>query len=347
MAGEQIKKEDPIEPISIQGFVNSSFLMLHIFKRRPAPYISFTTAMIMWAGVIYSLTNDELEPGTPVWSSGLSFDNILDPFNADIKAWLLHPFVVLSFTRAALLGTMFLVIGYCYEFELGMIPFFILFSIFHFGVAAAILWLGLTDSYCGLEYTLVALAPIFHFRNPILRSDGMGKELRVPFGIQPRWHYWILVFVQMLTLDDELWTPNNVTAYFIAMFAGSLVIFREPLMWKNAPPNFLIMKLILFTLTCVFLPITTPSIWEFKGPSLFGLISARSIDYGTFWIVKALISFLPLALLGNRYIPGIISGIYAVGCGLLVMHAMNIPVWSAPGPAFWALMGMGFFFTRY
>eukprot|EP00397_Hematodinium_sp_SG-2012_P021123 GEMP01021800.1.p1 GENE.GEMP01021800.1~~GEMP01021800.1.p1 ORF type:complete len:259 (+),score=28.27 GEMP01021800.1:272-1048(+) len=209
-----------------------------------------------------------------------------------------------------------------------------LFLFMHFGLGTLVLFFDLTSCYQSLEYTLVALAPIFHSINPILHGDSIATNIRVPFGIEPRWHYWILVFFLMVTKSPFI--TEFIDVYFIALAVGILYVLRQPEAWSFRV-NLMWPKQLIFLLVVLFVPVTTSEFGVWSGPSIMHLAQSGFLGSGDA-VVRVSLSLLPLCALAANKVPMFPKAIYSISSGLLAMYSMDSPTWAYPGPGFVALI---------
>lgn len=312
--------EDPTSPLSLQGVAKSSFVLMSLFKERSAPQIAFGLAITLWVCFFC------IEPAC------LSPDDLRAPID-NWKTWILHAFAPRSFLRTSLLGTLLLTFGYSCEDRIGMIHFLGLFISMHYLLASILLYFNLTLCFYGLETTLVALAPVFHKLNPVFHSDSVSKNIKVPFVIEPRWHYWILIFILMWTRSP--FNAEAIYSYFTGLAAGTLYVFRQPDAW-NVKLNLMWPKLIFYFLAVLFVPVTTYELGVWDGPTTILLSQTGFLGAGSS-VVSWSYSLLPLCTLACAYdmfwIPKVV---YSVSSALLAMYSMNSQAWSYPGPGFLA-----------
>lgn len=319
--GEYKAQEDPITPLSLQGLAKSSFVLLHIFRARPTPQITFLVAIILWICFFVA---------APVC---LAPEHVRTCSTDDWKIWALHGFAPQSFLRTSLIGTLLLTVGYSIEDRIGMIPFLGIILFIHFGLGTLLLYCNLSSCYYSLEYTLAALAPIFHFNNPIFHGDSIGKNIRVPFAIEPRWHYWILVFLMMVTRAP--FDAQAVYSYFIGLVIGTMYALRQPAAW-TFKLSLTWPKQVMFLLVVLFVPVTTLEVGVWDGPSVMALSQGGLLGAGNS-VVTLSLCLLPLSALAAHTIPWFPKAVYAVSSGLLAMYSMDSDAWVYPGPGFLAL----------
>jgi len=343
----EVRREEPISPTSPAGLYRSSLALLHIFKKRRAPKICFVTFMlVVITYFVFTFHGGHAYIGEPVFSGCLKLYQMLEPEVDEYKDWLLHPLVALSGARTTLIGTMLLVLGYCYEYEIGALVFLGLFLLFHFLLCFLFLYFHLIPCFSSLEYTLVAFAPLFHVQNPVMRSDGAKEYLRVTFAIEPRWHFWILIFVLMVTRDDSSWTSSTIAMYYISLSLGFLYVLRQPSLWRKISMDLLWIKQLFFLVTLAFLPISTSELFSWEGYSLLQIASAGLINPEAFYLMKATICATPLLVFAVIHAPMLTRAVYATASVLLIMNSMNLPNWYYPGPGFFALIILTIAFCR-
>lgn len=362
---EIVTQDDPIQPASLSSAYRTTMTLMEVFRNRPAPAFAFSLCLATWS----------------VAAARLVWPELLDPSAAgvcispDLAAWewrrLLHALWPLepSYLRGALTSAALLLEGYALEHELGTAHFASLAVGLQAATALVLLYNRLLPCHVSLEATTAALAGVVHIVNPKVHSDGLDKSIRVPFAIEARWHVWALQAVLLLVAGDFVAALLN---YAVGMLAAAVLALRDPDVvlraWEALQARSfgvgasLHMALLVFTL--LFMPLTAStwpggllqavtdgralrrSWWQAEAPgspALLHLALSGQIAPQALFISKLCISFaMPLLLSPFR----LWAKFYAGACLLLLMYAMNTPVWHYPHAAFFALAYLAWAFWR-
>lgn len=346
-------EEEDIAPLSVSGVWRSVAVQLEVYKERPANF-AFVLALLTWAAAAYRIATGVYD------DAGICLDvRTLHFAGGPSMRWLLHVFwpFEAGIIRGFLTSTVLLVFGYALEFELGTAQFVALLLGIQLGSAFLLLHFGFTTCLTSFEAAFAGLAVMTHKVNPKVHSDGLGKSLKLPFEVEPRWHLWVLLGFLLLQATDF---PKAFVQQGAGLVVGTLCLLREPEVWSEAFASIrsrsfsagAAAHVALFVFTILFMPLTvveappelwamlqaamvdgralSPSWWAQSVPSSLPLVHMamrQQIASEALYISKVLLSFaLPLLLSSMQiWVKG-----YSIFIVILLMYSMNSPVWRYP-----------------
>ncbi|CAJ1359395.1 unnamed protein product [Effrenium voratum] len=290
---------------------------------------------------------------------GFCLDSRALYFTQDAQRWLLHLFWPLEpgLARGFVSSALLLVLGYALEYELGAGRFLGYLLGIQMGAAFLLLHFGFSSCLTSLEPAFAGLAVVMHRVNPKVHSDGMGKALKLPWEVEPRWHVWVLIGLLLLQAYDF---PRAFVAVSAGLLLGSFCVLREPEAWSDSfgavrRRSFsagAAAHVALFVFTILFMPLTVtdsrPELWSDiqaaladgralrpgwwleglpSSPPLIHMAMVKQLPGEALYISKVLLSFaLPLLLSPLR----IWVRAYSIFIVILLMYTMNCPMWRYP-----------------
>lgn len=359
--------EETCEPCSFASVMRTSMAQLQIFKERSAPPFVFLLSLAIWSAALYRIFTES--DNTDRYC--LLPDTVFRPHPVETPRYFLHALWPLEagYVRGFLLSVAFLIQGYVLEYEVGTAVFFSTFLGMHVAVLVILLYFKYTTCFVSIEPAIAAMAAVMHRQNPKLHTDGLAKDIQVPFPIEPRWHVWFILSVLLLL-------AGNFAGMFACHATGILVGFtfalRDPDAWEGSFHAFrtrhpalgrgIHVALLLFAL--LFMPLTCPE----PGPPgvLDAVLDGRAFRPAWWQTVPASLPLLHMGLLGEiagealficklitaSAVPLTLSPMnlwtkcYSIACVLLAMYAMTSPRWLYPHVGFVTLLYLAWAFWK-
>ncbi|CAK0859661.1 unnamed protein product [Prorocentrum cordatum] len=363
LAMAQVRREEPISPLSLAGAWRSAAASLEVYKGRPPPTCDSLPPPVLlclatWAAAGYRLVLHPAAGDPAAFGACLTADALFAPRPAELRRYLLHALWPLEagYARGFLASAALLVQGFALESQEGTAAFALQLAGLHTAAAALLLGLGASACQVSLEPALAGLAVVIHAANPKVHTDGLERSLRVPFAIEPRWHTWLLGALLLLAAGNF---PRALAAHAVGLALGGLCVLREePLAgpWRQAwqavrQRSFgcgalVHLGLLLFALLAA--PFAAEEGLGGTAPLLHLAVSGQVPPQALLTCKVMLSCAVPLALSPLR----IWVRLYAVGCALLAMSGMNSPAWRGGNPhlglallvyltcGFWCLYGL-------
>jgi len=250
--------------------------------------------------------------------------------------------------------------GYSLEYEIGTPHFAALLLGIHAATAAALLYFKTVTCFVSLEPAVVGLLIVMHRQNPKIHTDGLDKGIRVPFAVEPRWHVWIIQTVLLLLSVDF---PVALASHVVGMAVGAFCALRDPDVLgealyaarKGSPRVGDVIHVALFVFSIFFMPLTAAELpadlvsafldgralsmswWQLSVPSsppMLHMGIAGTVTGEALFLCKLMVGFaLPLLLSPFR----MWLRAYSIACFILIMYAMNSPLWRFPHIGFLVL----------
>jgi len=347
-----MKKEEPMVPDSPTGLAKSTCLLLQEFQNRAQP--PFTVMFNLMLTVFF--INGMIWPMTFL-DVCVSPNIILEP---DLRQWpryLGHIMFAPSFFSMMKVFTIFGMIGYSMENEMGSAKFAIMVTAI-FGACSVFTVLGgFEECLHGVDAPLVALAVVMHYTNPTFHPYGADKGIRVDFAVEPRWHLWILMTFHMLG------GMRNLQLAGIGVMVGVMWIIRQADSWQHFAAcvthqramfaghifllwfNFLMMPFSLQDLSRVGDTVMQPFDYNAWRMWFDGTIPiAPPVYYLTMVATPGVVHYLAKLMLITGAILTLTprmwyAKIYTFIIALLLMNCLSTPLWIYPH--------VGFFVTVY